>query len=176
MVFEMLEIILGFIFGVFASWVFWRYLLFLKPKLEVPTSIKEIINKDGNKEYIYRTKNLGKRQVVDISIKATICELTNIDPDHPLSLVHKLKIDLDNADVLCYKNKRNDPWGLPNYRGFHIQQIDENTNESINILQLLSNKKRRLIITLRSSDSISRTTVITRHTYTQDNIEIYNKL
>lgn len=165
-----MEIILGFIFGIVSSWIFWRYLLLLKPKLEIPEVIEIAKNKNNQIEYIYKTKNLGRRQIIDVSMRATICERINDDPEHSLRLVHKLKIELDKADVLSPKSKSLDPWGLPNYRSFHIQQIDDNTNEPVDIYGLLSDDKNRLIITIKSTDGISGTTIVTRKTYTKANI------
>lgn len=119
----MLEVIFGFIFGVLSSWLFWRYLLFLKPNFGTPKFIEEITNENGNKEYIYRVRNLGKRQIVDISVRVTICEYTGENSEYPLRLVHRLKVDLDEADVLypVEKSSCSDHWKPASYRGFHIQ-------------------------------------------------------
>ena len=90
--------------------------------------------------------------------------------EYPLKLVNRLKVDLDKADILNVRNESLSPWSLPSYRGFHIQQIDENTNKTLDILKLLSNSNRRLVITIKASDSISRTTVATRKTYRTNEI------
>ena len=167
-----MEVLLGFILGTLSTWLFWRYMLLLKPNISIPEYVIEEVNLKEEKEFIYRTRNLGKRQVIDISVKATICEHTGTGEEYPHRLVHKLKLDLDSANVLYPKEKTTKPWGLPNYRGFHIQQIDESTGNKVNITKLLENKQRRLIITVRSTDSISGTVVITRTLYTNDKIKL----
>jgi hypothetical protein len=62
---------LGFIFGVIACWLFWRYLLFLKPNVEVAPFISFIKNeKTGRRRFQFKILNRGKQQVTGITLNA----------------------------------------------------------------------------------------------------------
>ena len=158
-----MEIFIGFFLGLLASWLFWKYLLILKPNLMLEDLVVETVTANGEQCLELGCENVGKRQIIDISIRATVCELHAPGTTNPLRLVTRLKMEMDKADVLnsVHKNKEND-WSLPSYRKFHVLPIDENTGKEVNLRGLIEEEKRRLIFTIRAADAISGTTTVLR--------------
>ena len=166
-----MEIFLGFFVGLLASWLFWKYLLILKPNLMVEDLVVETATANGGQCLEIGCENVGKRQIIDISIRATVCELHAPGTKNPLRLVTRLKMEIDRADVLnpARKDKEND-WSLPSYRKFHVLPIDENTGNEIDFRELIKDENRRLIFTIRATDAVSSTTTVCRKTFTVSQI------
>lgn len=78
----MIEIVIGFLGGIFTSWIFWKYLHFLKPDVRVSPQIAKAISLDETQEkrttYLIKVINMGERQAINVSAKAHLCKLADI--------------------------------------------------------------------------------------------------
>lgn len=154
----------GFALGIATSWLFWRYMLLLRPSVRVsPIVAKGHSRKEPHKvAYRFKIANYGRRQAISISLGVTICRLANVPGGQISAVVERLPFNRDTIPVLGPKSKLGDSWGLsPIYTFVSKPDFD--------VLALMANDER-LLLTLTATDAVSGTTVVTRKVYAVSNI------
>jgi hypothetical protein len=154
---------IGFLLGVVGSWLFWRYMLFLKPKVKISKYILRGPNRrnpDSNRP-IFRIKvvNTGRRQIVGLEARATIGEITGNTEGIDRRRVTKKILPLNSHEVPALGPKRNvgNSWSLRPLIVFW-------TDEDIDAL-LTEGGERRVVFTLFATDAESGTTKVFQQIY-----------
>ncbi len=154
--------IVGFLLGIFASWLFWRYLLWKKPNVEIASKVS--LTKDDNSGkniYIFKIANKGDNQLIDLTFEATICDILSVPGGEISRGLFKFPIIQILSIAPKGYNKR--PWGLTPERNYvSIPDIDIN--------KLLVKPNARILITLRATDALSGTSATQQKTYCKQDI------
>jgi hypothetical protein len=163
---KILELLIGFILGIIGSYLFWRYMLFLKPQIEIsPKILKGISHKFGNKT-VYRIKliNIGPRSIIELKIRLTFCQLAPLGNGQEILVLQEKIFEKEVPRILGPKKNFGQHWSIsPIYQyAFNIDQ---------NVLDSLDNQGK-LVLTVICTDSLSSTTLPIRITYEKHDIEI----
>lgn len=150
---------LGFIFGVIACWLFWKYLLVLKPNVAIAPVIAMTRNEQtGRRIFRFKIYNKGARQVIGITLNGWVVELLDVPGGQITKALYKFPIRNSETMALNPENTFERPWDLNAETYFR-------TEPEFDTLELLSHPGRRVMITLRVSDALSGTTVVQQKTY-----------
>lgn len=161
----LLSIILGLAVGIISSFMFWGGQRLVKPSVSIASKIA--ITKDektGKRAYRFKVRNNGKNQVVDITFKAWICELSSVPGGNISSGVEIFPINNSNTVTLAPCGKSERPWGL----------TEETTFRSLpnfDVEDMLADTNRKIMVTMRCSDSVSGTTVVQQKIFTAEDIK-----
>lgn len=150
---------IGFLVGMLATWIFWKYMLILKPKVSISPQVSKDISADNPEQKVYRFKirNEGKRQVVNISLVVTVCRLINVPRGKISSNIGTL-LPKKNISALAPKSESWSSWDIPPIYIF-VGKPD------FDVEQMLSQEDTRIMATLSATDSQSGTTHVQRVTY-----------
>src|SRR3569623_1715989 len=149
----------GFMLGLATSWVFWRFMLLLRPDVRVAAMIAKGHSRKEPDRIVYRLKiaNYGRRQAINISIGAAICRLADLPGGKICTVMKRLPFKQSAIPAIGPKTKLGDSWGLsPVYVFVSTPEFD--------VPALMANNER-LLVTLKATDAISGTTVVTRQAY-----------
>jgi len=153
------NIFLGVVGGVLASWLFWRYLLGIKPRIEVSPWISCIkVSATGQNRYRIKIVNRGKNQVIGISVNAWVVYLQPVPGGEISHALYSFTTHKSETLALNPASKSDRPWGLTPETTI-ILGTDKD------LVAELTDTKKRLMVTLRYSDAISGTTVVTQQTF-----------
>jgi hypothetical protein len=157
--------LLSFTLGALTSWLFWRYLLFLKPKVQIsPMILKGQSRKEPSKT-VYRIKviNLSKRQAINIAVSASICTTSGTPGiDQRRVATRHLTLNFGDLPALGSKTRLGDIWGVA---PFFIFWTDED-------IEPFLTEGCRLVFSLSASDALSGTTVVQRIAYRKADIDV----
>jgi hypothetical protein len=160
-----MEVFLGFIGGLITSWIFWKYLHFLKPNVRVSQVISKSPSYDEERrgQTIYRIKvvNLGTRQVINLSAQATLTKIVNV-ADGQRRMIRKIELKSDSQAALGPRIAIKDMWRIP---PMWVVVVEPNSP-----LEDLVNDHWKLQLTLSAQDALSGTTVVQRVTYDKQQI------
>jgi hypothetical protein len=156
--------ILGFIVGLIATWLFWKYMLVLKPDVSISTQVaSELSTKNsGRKTYRFKIRNNGKRQVINVSLVVTICRLIDV-PGGKISSKIGTIFTKKNASALAPHSISWSSWEIPPIYIFVA-------TPDFDVEELISQPDTRIMATLSTTDAQSGTTHVQRVTYTQHDI------
>jgi len=148
-----METLIGFIGGVLTSWIFWKYLLFLKPKVGISPLVAKGISNDENKhdQTVYRIKviNFGNRQVINLHGRISLTKITEINGGK-----HRTARRIRTATISALGPRKavDDLYGI-----LPVWVIAFQTEEA---LENLINDRWKLQFTLSAQDALSGTTVV----------------
>ena len=156
--------LLGCLFGILAAWLFWKYLLFLKPKVEIsPFIVAENGSVIGENVYKFKILNNGNRQVINVVLNAWLCELMDVPGGKITTTLAQFNIRKSDTLTLSPAKNNERPWGLTPEATFRfIPHID--------LEKELLPPNRRIMIALKVSDAVSGTTVVQQKTYFKKDI------
>jgi hypothetical protein len=145
--------------GVASSWVVWRYLLRLKPRLTMSTQIacqREAGDGDHHWRYLVKVVNHGRRQVINLRVE---CQLAGRKPIQGgfIRTVTALPVKTSSHSVLGLAKQHGAPFGIPPV--WHVvMYADEDFREVLSA-------DERVLVTLLATDARSGTTVAYRTEY-----------
>lgn len=161
-----LDFIIGILAGFVAAYLYQRFLIFRKPDIILASqiSMKELDKLKGRNRYGFKLQNRGKHQVIDITLKAWLCELKEIEGNKVSKGIYEFEINNSNTRTLAPHGKSEEPWGL-NYETVLSAESDRN------IIEFLNQPDHAVLVTVRATDAISGTTVVQQKEYSQDCIK-----
>ncbi len=160
---DVLTTFAGFLLGIIGSYIFWRYLLVLKPNIKIsPITLKgfDYIN---TQKLVYRIKliNFGNRQIIGLNASARIVERRN----NRWTTIDELKMEYDGELAALGRHKDYGDYLSRIGPIYYMRILDEKKFES-NL-----NEDKRLVFTLSAKDALSGTTVVQRQVYNKDDIQ-----
>jgi hypothetical protein len=151
--------------GVIACWFFWRYLLFIKPDVSISPFIAMSRNETtGRPVFRFKIYNKGNRQVIGITLNAWVCRLIDAPGGQISRALYRLPIPNSETRTLNPKDKSERPWGLS-------PDAYLSSEPEFDLLQLLADPNRKILITLRTTDALSGTTVVKQKTFERRQIK-----
>lgn len=159
-----ISISLGFLFGIIACWVFWRYLRWQRPKVEIARKVSLTKDAVTGKQIIrFKILNKGRNQVIGITFKAWVCDLLEVPGGKMSRGLYILPISNSETATLTPRGQTSRPWGLT------PEQLYRSEPE-FDVMKLLSHSDHRILITLRVSDAVSGTTAVQQVTYCRGDV------
>jgi hypothetical protein len=156
---------LGAIFGLGTCWIFWKYLFWLKPKVEIAPNISFIINKDtGKKVFRFKIINKGTRQITGIKFNAWVCDLMDIPNGIVSRGLHTFPIKNSDTQTLSTIKNAERPWGLS-------PETTIRSEPELDVLELLTDSNKKIMVTLRVADAISGTNIVIQKVYGKDQVK-----
>lgn len=159
----MWQIIVGFAVGLITSWVFWQFLLFLKPKFKICPEIAKINDtRSLPNEYRIKVVNLSNRPVINLYARCTI-EWKVAIPGGKKSLGSEIPINTEKFPVLGGKDTLRDAFGINPVRYFVL-------SEDLEGLLAKRGDGSRIVFTLSGTDAKSGSAVTKIAIYGPDDI------
>ena len=164
-----MELLIGsmisFVLGVAVSWLFWRYLLYLKPSLHISEQVaRSPSRKYPGKEILkFKIYNCTNRQAINLFVGCTISELANVPDGTRSRVIERLNVVIASFDCLGPKSNLGEKFGLSPVKVYTAQITD--TFE-----QHIHGASARLILTLKASDAVSGSTIVVRKAYTSADV------
>ena len=157
--------VISFVLGITVSWLFWRYLLCLKPSLCVCEEVVRAQSRKfpGTEILKFKVHNCTNRQAIDLFAGCTVTELVNVPGGTRSRVLERLNIVTPSFDALGPKDNLGDHFGLSPIKVF-TAQITDTFEKHINRTSV------RLIFTLKASDALSGSTIVIRKSYTSEDI------
>lgn len=156
----------GLILALVTSWLFWRYLLSIKPKVKISNHIAKGISHHLQEEgqHVYRIKvvNFGKRQVINLTATCTVTELVHVGQGRR-RITKKLDFQSNSIPALGSKNDIGNMWSITPVWVVLIR--------SKVALEDMLNEDCRIQFTLLATDALSATSIAQRITYKTDHIK-----
>jgi len=161
-----MELILSFVFGIAVSWLFWRYLLFLAPKLHVCEQVvRAPSRKHPGKELLkFKVYNRTNRQAIDLFAGCTVAELVNIPGGTRSRVLERLNIVSASFDALGPRGNLGDHFGLSPVKVF-TAQVSEDFD------QHMAGRTAKLVFTFKATDALSGSTTVIRQSFSRDDVQ-----
>lgn len=154
----------GFALGVFGSWIFWKYLLWVKPSVELSKNVSVSTDSNtGEKTYRVKIINVGRNQVIDISLKAWVVTLMELHGGKVSTAVYEMPVRNSPTMTLNPEKQVKRPWGITS-EAYIRSTPDED------IERMLEEKNTKLMVTFRASDALSGSTVVQQVVYSRADI------
>ena len=161
--------LIGVVIGLVSSWIFWKYQLNIKPKLQVSNFA---IYESHSQTFKIKVKNDGYRDITDISANFRISQRKKGQKSGDY-FVQKL---VDLSEHAAYRQvlgpiNDNQAWGLLNSCIFESDPNDQ-------ALDFLGDEiadseiERRLVVDISCIDAQSGSKLVNRQTYSINQIEI----
>jgi|GEM_PF-2405403 len=147
--------LISFVLGMSSSWLFWRFLLTTKPKIDISPMIAYSIKEDV---LIIKVINIGRRQATDINAFVFIGGRL---PDKRIKTIYDPKLEENHRIALGPIQDLKTLWVLPTISRFRILDAKK-------ILEMLASANtidNRIVFTLSSMDALSSTKIVQRVTY-----------
>lgn len=161
----MYELFAGCVLGLLATWVFWKYMLRIKPKVEISPHIAvSPVTATGKKRYRFKFINQGSNQVIDISCNAWVCFLQDVPGGSMSHSLYQLPLTQSSTRTLGVNKNVDRPWGL-------TPEMTISFTPDIDMMKLMADGDRRILLTFRGTDAISGTTVVWQKTYAETDIK-----
>lgn len=160
---DIVATLVGFVLGVLGSWIFWRFLLFMKPDVRISDVVLKGHDRLDKGQTLYRIKvfNFGSRQVIELQASARLVEKR--DDRWPVKRELKLRFG-GGIPTLGRKKDFGDPLlRIPPGFTFVIEGED--------CLEAEMNADRRIMFMVSAKDALSGTTVVHRKVYTAADIQ-----
>ncbi len=161
---QLIGIIIAFILGFVACWLFWRYQLILKPELLVSSKIASRPSGSDLQRKIYSIKiiNLSKRPVINMKASLGVHELRMYERGHKRPTIYSVKLAPSSGTILGPCKKKIDPWSITNIH-YYTAMPDKKLEE-------LLGENRKIVFTIQATDATSNTTIIRRYIYNENDI------
>jgi hypothetical protein len=163
---ETIGIFAGFVLGIAASWLFWRWQLIIKPKFAVSTKIVVRPSRNDPSIPFFQIKvvNLSSRPIINMRAQFGVHELNN-SPGGPRRLtIHSISLKPSGETIIGPYVRPIDPWSITDAH-YYTSFPDSS------VRKLLEQKpERRLVLTIQATDAESTTTVLKRFTYTANDL------
>lgn len=157
---EMINIAVGIIVGLVTSCIFWRFLLFLKPKVAISPMIAR--SATTATKYSIKVVNRSNRQVINLSARCTFEWKVPI-PGGRKSKGTVIDLNTEAFPVLGKRSEIKDAFGINPVRIF-VFTFDD--------LEQKLNDQSCIVFTLSATDAESGTTVIQSRQYQKDKVEV----
>lgn len=154
---------IGFGFGVLSCWVFWRIQLLHRPRISICSQVarQNRCDTSASKTYRFKIRNDGKRQVIDIRLVVTVCQLRPVPGGYISSSLGT--VVKESCSVLAPNTTEWSSWDIPPiyiFRGTPSMDVDS----------LLKMPDTRLMATLSVADAVSGVRIVKRVTYGMDDM------
>lgn len=161
-----MELILSFVLGIAVSWLFWRYLLFLAPKLHVCEKVvRAPSHKHPGKELLkLKVYNRTNRQAIDLFAGCTVAEIVDIPGGTRSRVLERLNVVSAPFDVLGPKENLGDHFGLSPVKVFTAQ-----VSEAFD--QHMAREAAKLIFTFKATDALGGSTTVIRRSFSRDDVQ-----
>lgn len=157
-----IELLLGFLTGLLCTWLSWKYMLFVKPKVAVaPVVCREVV--DGKATYFFKVANEGKHQAIDLKFKASVYKLRDIPGGKIAAMCANLPFNVTGAPALSKRKEEWDYWELPPIYVFM-------SSPDFDLEALLNDPEARILFTVSVKDAMSGTSVVQRQSYALEDI------
>lgn len=159
-----ISVLIGLITGFFASYIFWGYQKWQKPRIEIASEVSLLRDEISGEEICrFKILNKGKNQVINITFKAWLCKLIEVPGGKVSSVIHKFDIGNSNTLTLAGRGKSERPWGLTEETTFQCHSL-------ANVLDELNHKENRIMVTLKASDALTGSTIVIQHVFSRRDI------
>ncbi len=161
---DIVGIVLGFILGILSSYLFWKYLLSLKPQLKISPYILKGKSLKYESDTVYRLKmfNNSNRPIVNFNIKIAIGKIRELNDGSKRSVIDKV-IKNQYWAVLGPKKNIGDHWGLTPVFNITFKSTGE-------LEELLSDKENVIQLTIICFDGNSGSAFASRTKYEKKDI------
>ena len=157
-------LVVGFALGVLGSWLFWKYLLYIRPDVSIAPKIAVSIDEQtGKRVYRFKMHNNGRHQVKDITLGAWVCDLMTVPGGQVSRGLCTLPLNNSQTLTLAPNGDADRPWGLTPEAVFR-------SAPDFDVETLLDEPEKRILITLRVADALSGTTVVQQRTFTKNDL------
>lgn len=157
-------LVVGFALGVLGSWLFWKYLLWIRPNVSIAPKIAISRDKQtGKRVYRFKILNNGKHQVKDVTLGAWVCDLMTVPGGQVSRSLYVFPLNNSETVSLAPNGNADRPWGL-------TPEVIFRSAPDFDVESLLDDPEKRVLITLRVSDALSGTTVVQQFTFTKDDL------
>ena len=156
--------VVGFALGIIGSWLFWKYLLWIRPDVLIASKIAVSMDeKTGKRVYRFKILNNGRHQVKDITLGAWVCDLMTVPGGQVSRGLFTFPLNNSQTLTLAPNGNVDRPWGLTPEAVFRsVPDFD--------VEALLNEPEKRILITLRVTDALSGTTVVQQRTFTNNDL------
>lgn len=159
-----LPTIAGLIIGVATSWMFWRYLLWVKPKVVLSPKVSVTFDRTkGKKVYRFKIVNTGRHQAINITLRAWVADLMKVPGGEVSRAIYEMPINNSQTATLNPEKDVKRPWGL-------TSETTLRSEPDRDIEGMLEDCNTIIMVTLRVSDAISGTTIVQQRTYSRADI------
>ena len=163
---EMIGILAGFVLGIVASWLFWRWQLIIKPKFAVSSKIAVRPSRSDPNIPFFQIKivNLSSRPIINMRAQFGVHELNNSSTGPKRLTIHNISLKPSGETIIGPYVRPADPWSITDAH-YYTSSPDSS------VRKLLEQKSdRRLVLTIQATDAESTTTVLKRFTYTANDL------
>jgi hypothetical protein len=158
---EVVNLVIGFVLGIVASWVFWYWQINIKPRI----AISPMCAYDPDSGTLgIRVINRSRQQATDIKVRLLVAQVQGSWYD----TIYTPVLNRDSLFALRPYKRPMKFWRLPASAIFETQ-------DGAKIVELLSQQgktERRLIFTLSATDALSSSKVIQRVSYQLSDIQV----
>ena len=157
---EIVNIAIGIIVGLVTSCIFWRFMLFFKPKVAISPMIAR--SAASVTKYSIKVVNQSNRQVINLSARCTLEKKVPI-PGGRKSVGTEIDLNTEAFPVLGAKSEIKDAFGINPVRRFvfYFDGLEQQLND-----------QSCIAFTLSATDAESGTTVIQSRQFQKDDIEV----
>jgi hypothetical protein len=153
--------IIGFLIGLFSSWLFWYTLILAKPHIVI-SPYAAYNQRKGS--LLIKIMNKGTRQATDIQAQLSLVQLA---PSGRFFTRHQAKLRLAELPALAPIKESDRPWGI---RTAFVFATDEG-ELLIKLLTSQGNGEKRLVFTLAATDGLSGTKLVQQVAYRTEDIQ-----
>ncbi|MGX9728069.1 MAG: hypothetical protein ACTFAK_12355 [Candidatus Electronema sp. VV] len=154
---------IGFILGIFSSWLFWKWQLQVQPNFAISDKIAIRYRQATPDIPFYQIKivNFSKRAVINMTATFGIHELSN-HRGPTRKLIYSINLLPSSPTFIGPYTHNYDPWSVTNVH--YYSSVSDNK-----LYDMLQNG-RKLLFTVSATDAASGTTVIRRRIYTKEDL------
>ncbi len=162
-----MELVFSIFIGILVSWLFWRYLICLAPRIYICEQIVRVpSSKHHGKDVIkFKVYNRTCRQAIDLFAGCTITEIINVSGGTQSSVLERLNVVSAPFEVLGSKKNLGDHYGLSPVKIFTAQ-----VSEAFD--QHMAQDTAKLIFTFKATDALSNSTTVIRKSFGRDEIKL----
>lgn len=162
----LLNQVIGLLVGILSSWLFWRTLLLVKPRIEISPYL---VYDPQKKQLMIKVMNRGNRWVTDLQAKFMLSQRVQLE-DHSFrtEAIKYYNLDRNTVFALAPKNSEIKPWASF-YKVFTFIAVEEHDPR----LLLTSPKghEKRFEFQLITSDALTGTKLVQSAIYDGDQIK-----
>ena len=163
----MIGIFAGFVLGIAASWLFWRWQLIIKPKFAVSSKVAARPSRSDPNIPFFQIKivNLSSRPIINMRAQFGVHELNNSNTGPRRLTVHNISLKPSGETIIGPHVGHVDPWSIT-----EAHYYTSAPDSSVRTLLEQKPSHRRLVLTIQATDAESTTTVLKRFTYTAEDL------
>jgi len=158
---NIINLILNNLAGLIASWMFWKFLHLVQPKIQISPQIAKSYSKEKDGEMIYKIKiiNYSNRQIINLKAELTLAQASSRS-DGVRRVTSPLKLKTSELLALGPRNQHGKIWEVSPvwYLVFYSEQ------------DLILNENSRVRVIVSATDALTSTTVVFSQSYGENSI------